>query len=97
MHKIIAPHKGEVIGMNLERPADFKPVLLVDVNESYLTLEADSGGTIHYSMRYVIFASEGDFSLLVGVVKKKRVALLVQVYQFVVYSGGGSVGVGVAF
>lgn len=61
MHKIIASHKGELIGLNLEKPAEFRPVQLVDANESYITVRTENGPLVHYSMRYVISVSEGQF------------------------------------
>jgi hypothetical protein len=98
MDKIIARHKGELIGLNLEKPAEFNAVHLVDANESFITIEAENGSHLYYSTRYVIFASEGEFSLYTRFARKRApVKLLVQVYHFLVYSGGGSVGVGIAF
>ncbi|MDP7703353.1 hypothetical protein [Mycobacterium sp. TY815] len=98
MHRIIAAHKGELIGVNLEKPAEFRAVQLVDANADFITVKAEKGPVVHYSMRYVISASEGQFSLYAGVTKKnKPVTLLLQVYQFVVSGGGGSFGIGIAF
>ncbi|PBC39521.1 hypothetical protein CJ179_36510 [Rhodococcus sp. ACS1] len=97
MHQIISRYTGQLIGINIEKPAKFEPVKLVDANTEFITIESPGGRTMHYSARWIVFAMEGEFSLGGGFSKKTPVPLLVQVYQFLVPGSGGGVGVGVAF
>lgn len=97
MHQVIARHKGELIGINLSKPKDLNIVRLKDANSDYITLEQKDGSLWHYATRYVICALEGDYSIHVGAFKKEKFTLQVQVYHFLVYSGGGSVDVGISF
>lgn len=97
MHQIIARHKGEVIGINVEKPNDFKLIALVDANEDFITLKRANGTLLHCSTRYIIFASEGEFPLAAGAFKKRSVKLLVHVYHSSGSNAGGFVAVGIDF
>lgn len=98
MYDILSQYEGEVIGINLDKPLTFQPATLAVVNEDFISIDIAEGQRLHYASRFIVFAKEGEFSLGGGFSRKTQVSLLVQVYQFVVYrGGGGSIGVGMGF
>jgi hypothetical protein len=62
MHDVLQRYVGQLIGMNWDKPQQFKPIYLLDVTPTRLSVSVgEKHPVFHYGIPFVLSIAEGSF------------------------------------